>query len=147
MPHPLIAAKRPFPLSLSMHTGHAVAQILRTLEGARIVYRFFHGKESPRELAGSGLLGIEIVEGQLFGRIRGDLFKPTPFEFCFHRLWLTRRGLIRVVFDLAEDRSPSHRGALEAFIHCESAVDPALRRAAVVFRERYAGKRGDPAHA
>lgn len=107
----------------------------------RVAYRYFHGKEPPRELASSGSLVIEFSEDKLRGRIHGDLFKPSPFEFCFHNFWLTRRGLIHAVFDLAENRPPAHRSASETFIHFELGADLTLRREAEVFSRRFVEKR------
>jgi len=127
---PLIAARRP----AAVKAGTRLGRIIARLPTARVEFRYWHGREKQHELAGSGRLQVESREGGLHCRVLGDLFKRNPFEFVFHQFWLTRRGMIMVVLDLAEDLPPASRGQSGSFLYFLHPPDPELWRAAIAFR-------------
>ena len=129
---PLITATHPGLL----RPGSRPGRILSKLHASQVVYRFRHGGGEGRELAGAGQFFVEIREGNLRCRVLGDLFKPGPCEFAFHRFWLTRRGMMLAVFGLAESMSPGGSANSGEFIHFANLQDPAPRREAAAFRQR-----------
>lgn len=66
-------------------------------------------------------------------RIIGEMFQPGPFEFVFHVFWLTRRGMIRTAFDLADNRPPERQNVADSFIHFEILRDESARAEAAAF--------------
>jgi len=129
---PLIAPKRPTPIRAATSLG----QILVKLHGARVTYRYCLTESFAPYLVGSGHFAVEMSDGNLHCLVHGELFKPGPFEFEFHRFWLTRRGIILAVFDLAANCPPECRSNSEDFLHFTYLKDPAIRREAVAFCER-----------
>lgn len=121
--------------SAAVRSGSRPGQILAKLHAGRVAYRYWHGGDDRRELTGCGLFMVDISGAELRCRVLGDLFKPSPFEFGFHQFWLTRRGMLMAVFDLAENRPPGSRSASETFIHFTSVHDVAIRRMAAAFRK------------
>jgi hypothetical protein len=134
---PLIAARRPATIRAWTRLGRIIAK----LHGMRAAYRYWYGHGARRELSGSGRLQVEITERELRCRVLGDLFKPGPCEFVFHQFWLTRRGMILAVFDLAENRPPESHAASETFLQISDIRDAAIRREAALFRANFRRKK------
>ena len=129
---PLITAVHPGVI----RPGSRPGRILAGLHAARVVYHFRQDGERGRAIAGSGQFFVEITGGELRCRVLGDLFKPGPFEFVFHRFWLTRRGMILAALDLAGNRPPSSPANSGEFLHFTDINDPAIRREAAAWRKQ-----------
>lgn len=129
---PLIGTRAVMPILAGSKLGRLIAK----LHGQQAAYHLWHGTEPRRELVGRGTFSVEIAEGGLRCRIFGEMFKPGPFEFTFHVFWLTRRGMLRTAFDLADNRPPEHRKAGEPFIHFKTLRDDSVRKDAEKFIER-----------
>lgn len=134
---PLICARASVPIP----AGARLAQLLAKLHGRRVAYRVSYGSEPLRELRGRGSFAVEIKDGSLRCRIFGEMFMPGPFEFAFHVFWLTRRGMIRAAFDLADARPPELRNPGESFIHFETLRDASLREEAQAFLQNLASRK------
>jgi len=131
----LIVGDRPPAIGVSAKM-RGTAWIVRKLDGLGVAYRYRLGGKLNGEVEGRGTFIVETREGKLRCRIQGDLFKATDFAYAFHSFWLTRRGIISAVRDLAEDRPPEKRGPTETFLHFELSADYKVRREAQELRRR-----------
>lgn len=69
-----------------------LARVIAGLDGARVRYRVsVPGHE--KLLEGDGRFEVQMVNFTVCGRVLGDVFLPSAFEFGFHSFWLTRRGM------------------------------------------------------
>jgi hypothetical protein len=89
-----------------MAEGARLGRIFTRLDRAEVEYRLQIPGDIKRHLSGRGNLRVEIRNGQVWCRVAGGVFRPSPFEFSFHSFWLTRRGMILVVIGLLEKRPP-----------------------------------------
>ena len=104
----LISDRRP----QAVATGTQLGRLIRRLDRTTVAYRLVWG----HELAGWGQLRVEVVDGKLWCKVAGEVFKPSAVEYAFHNYWLTRRGMILTVSNLLEERKPTDRSGHEIFI-------------------------------
>jgi len=109
---PLICQSR----SEGVAAGTRLGAIIRRMGGLSVGYQLWISAEANRRLAGWGNLRVEVLDGLVFCRVAGEVFRPSEYEFVFHSFWLTRRGMILVVAGLLEERAPQERTAGETFI-------------------------------
>lgn len=133
----LISARRPAGIAVRTR----LAQIVGKMDGVMVCYRFWIGTNPSHAVTGCGQLRVKSAEGLLWVRVAGEVSRVSGVEFVFHSFWLTRRGMILLVADLLEERTPPTRTVPETFIQPVSAVDRKLKTEAARWLDRAAWKK------
>jgi hypothetical protein len=136
----LISARRPAGIAVRTR----LAQIVGKMDGVMVRYRFWIGTNHHHEVTGCGQLRAQSAEGLLWIRVAGEVSRVSGVEFVFHSFWLTRRGMILLVANLLEERTPQTWVAQETFVHSVSAFDRKLKTEAARWLDRAGARRPLP---